>query len=246
MSGAGSRNIGGRLAAASIALLLGASTAAAERVDPAQYRQFWLWGGVPPNAALHRATTIYVLQGRITGRGSSPILTRQGVAPANFGTAEAYLVFRLETLAWDARLVAGLRNLVDAWEHTGTRVAGIQLDFDARTPHLDDYARFLRRVRGDLPRHYRLSITGLLDWSTGGAPEALDAMAGTVDEVVFQAYRGRRTVANVDAYLGAIARLRLPFKIGLVEGGTWEPDAEARLAASPYFLGAVVFLTPRR
>jgi hypothetical protein len=245
MSGAGSRNIGGRLAAAGIALLLGASAAAAERVDPAQYRQFWLWGGVPPNAALHRAATIYVLQGRITRRGAGPVLTRQGVAPAGLGMAEAYLVFRLETLAWDARLVAGLQNLVDAWEHAGTHVAGIQLDFDARTPHLADYARFLRQVRGDLPARYRLSITGLLDWSTGGAPEAFDAMAGTVDEVVFQAYRGRRTIGNVDDYLGAIARLRMPFKIGLVEGGAWEPGAEARLAASPYFRGTVVFLTPQ-
>jgi hypothetical protein len=248
MPGAGSRNIGGRALAAglALALALAASAAAAEPVDPARYRQFWLWGGVVPNAALRNAATIYVLQGRVAAAHGHPVLARQGAAPAALGAAEAYLVFRLETLAWDEGLVAGFSNIAAAWEHAGARVAGIQLDFDARTPHLDDYARFLGQVRQDLPERYRLSITGLLDWSTGGAPAAFEAMAGTVDEIVFQAYRGRQTIAHVDAYLGAVARTRLPFKIGLVEGGAWEPNAEARLAASPYFRGAVVFLTPRR
>jgi hypothetical protein len=86
----------------------------------------------------------------------------------------------------------------------------------------------------------------LLDWSTGGSPEAFAAMSGTVDEIVFQAYRGRQTIPNYRDYLAAVARLRLPFKIGLVEGGAWDRSEERRLAASDFYRGVVVFLTERR
>jgi len=51
--------------------------------------------------------------------------------------------------AWDARLVASVLNQIHAWEHEGRRIDGIQLDFDARTPRLADYAAFLKQVRRD-------------------------------------------------------------------------------------------------
>jgi hypothetical protein len=246
MPGAARRNIGGSLAAFCLALALAASAAAADRVDPADYRQFWLWGGVRPGAFVDAAETLYLLQGRIAFGAAGPEFARQGVAPFLRARGEIYLVYRLQTLDWDARLLASILNQIRAWEQAGSRIAGIQLDFDARTPKLAFYAAFLRQVRRDLPPAYRLSVTGLLDWSTGGSPEAFAAMSGTVDEIVFQAYRGRQTIANYRDYLHAVARLGLPFKIGLAEGGAWDRGEERRLAASAFYRGVVVFLTERR
>lgn len=246
MPGARRRNIGGRLAACGLALALACSASAAEGVDPAAYHQFWLWGPVKTGAFLDSAEILYLLQGEIAPGRSGPALAHQGVAPFARAAGGIYLVYRLETLEWDSRLVTGVLNQVRAWEHAGSRVFGIQLDFDARTPKLRAYAAFLREVRRELPTAYRLSVTGLLDWSTGGAPGAFDEMSGTVDEIVFQTYRGRQTIPGYRDYLGAVARLHVPFKIGLVEGGAWDPGEERRLAESAFYRGTVVFLTEHR
>ncbi len=245
MPGASGRNIGGSLLGFCFALALVGTQAAADTVDPASYRQFWLWAAARPGVALDRAETLYLLQGHIGRGGAAPVFARQGIPPAALAGREIFLVYRLETLDWDARLLASILNQIEAWEHQGSRIVGIQLDFDARTPRLSEYAGFLVRVRHVLPSPYRLSVTGLLDWSTGGSPEAFDALAGTVDEIVFQTYRGRRTIANYRDYLPAIARLHVPFKIGLVADGAWDPAEERRLEASPFYRGAVVFLTGR-
>jgi hypothetical protein len=230
----------GRLVGLALAVALSSSAAAAGTVDPADYRQFWLWKP-RPDIGLDHAETLYLLQGHVGAGG----FTHQGIAPAALAGRSIYLVYRLERLDWNAVLLASIVNQIQAWEHAGNRIAGIQLDFDARTPRLADYAGFLRTVRRDLPQPYRVSVTGLLDWSTGGSPEAFDVMAGTVDEIVFQTYQARRTIANYREYLPAISRLHVPFKIGLVEDGVWDAADEQRLAASPFYRGAVVFLISR-
>jgi hypothetical protein len=58
--------------------------------------------------------------------------------------------------------------------------------------------------------------------------------------VVIQTYQGRKTITNYNAYLPALKRLTLPFKIGLVQNGEWQ--APEYLEASPWFRGYVVFL----
>jgi hypothetical protein len=55
-----------------------------------------------------------------------------------------------------------------------------------------------------------------------------------------QTYQGRNTIENYSAYLPRISRLKLPFKIGLIQGGSWE--APSYIVASPWFSGYVVFL----
>jgi hypothetical protein len=125
MPGAGRRNIGGRLAAVCLALALAAPAVAADRVDPADYRQFWLWGGVRPGVFLDRAEMLYLLQGRIAFGAAGPEFARQGVAPFFTARSEIYLVYRLQTLDWDARLVASIQNQIRAWKQAGSHVAGI-------------------------------------------------------------------------------------------------------------------------
>ena len=144
-------------------------------------------------------------------------------------------------MAWPEGAIDDLAVRADRWAKGGSRMVGVQLDFDARTRHLDRYAAFLADVRKRLPRRYKLSITGLMDWSANGDPRALAALAGTVDEVVIQTYQGRNTIPGYEAYFKRLAGFPIPFKVGLVEGGHWvEPTG---LAANPKFKGYVVFLT---
>jgi len=119
-------------------------------------------------------------------------------------------------------------------------VVGLQIDFDAHTRRLGEYAAFLAALRSRLPADYRLSITGLLDWSSQGDSAALDALGGVVDEVVLQTYQGRHTIPSYQAYMASLDRLTVPFRIGLAEGGDWA--APPGLAANPWFRGYVVFL----
>jgi hypothetical protein len=131
------------------------------------------------------------------------------------------------------------------WQAAGNQVVGLQIDFDAATHQLADYARFLRALRQQLPPEFALGVTGLLDWAKTGDVATLNTLA--VDELVIQSYQGRHTVDNYQAYLPALARLRIPFKLGLVEGGKRDRQAEAQLQRSPWYRGTVVFmLNPAR
>ena len=129
---------------------------------------------------------------------------------------------------------------ITRWRAAGNRVVGLQIDFDARTRHLTDYAAFLLDLKRRLPTDCALSITGLLDWSANGDPAGLDALAGTVDEVVLQIYQGRRVIPGYAGYLDRLHRLKVPFRIGLLQNGEWhEPSG---LRANTEFRGYVVFL----
>jgi hypothetical protein len=156
-----------------------------------------------------------------------------------------WLVVRTDTLDWPAS--AGLAARLDRWAAAGNRVEGLQVDFDAGTRGLARYAGFLRGLRRSLPERYRLSVTGLMDWSANGDPAALAALDGIVDEVVIQTYQGRATIPGYSAWFDRMRGFPLPFKVGLVQGGEWrEPPG---LAADPNFRGYVVFLVnprPRR
>ncbi|TMJ15205.1 MAG: DUF3142 domain-containing protein [Alphaproteobacteria bacterium] len=209
-------------------------TVAAERYD-----SFWLWAGVKPQPVLGRARTLYLLDGEI--RASNPgryTALRPGIP--HLPGRDLWLVVRTDTLAWSEPALPALTVRLDRWAAAGNRVQGIQLDFDARTRGLGAYAAFLKDVRTRLPSRYRLSITGLMDWSANGSPETLSALAGTVDEVVVQTYQGRSTIPGYEAWFRRMRGFPIPFKVGLVQGGQWH--APAHLEHDPNFGGYVVFL----
>ncbi|HEY4031200.1 MAG TPA: DUF3142 domain-containing protein [Caulobacteraceae bacterium] len=241
-----------RAALFSLAAALALSAPAAARpatgmVEAADYDAFWLWAGVAPQPVLARARSLYLLRGQVSAprNGTGPArLTAQGgstphIRPRVAG-AEVWIVYRAHTLDWPPGIYAHILDDLGRWRAAGNPVVGVQIDFDARTRHLDQYAAFLKNLRARLPAQDRLSITGLLDWSSQGDPAALDALAGVVDEVVLQTYQGRRTIPGYEAYLARLGRLKVPFKIGLVEGGAWTP--QRAVAANPRFRGYVVFL----
>ena len=217
--------------------------ASAQIVRAEDYDAFWLWAGVTPQPLLAKAKSLYILQGQVGARRGDPDgvrLIAQGGAAGPVRQGEVWLAYRAHTLRWTPDIYVKILARVARWRAAGAPVAGVQIDFDARTAHLDEYAEFLRDVRAHLPAEDRLSITGLLDWGAARDPADLNALGGEVDEMVIQTYQGRRTIPGYGAYLSRLDRLRFPFKIGLIQGGDWRAPAD--LAVNPWFRGYVVFL----
>jgi len=230
-----------------LGVLIGARAMAAGTVDASKYDAFWLWSGVAPQQVLKQARCVYVLQGQIEAKRGDESQVRfiaQGVAVPHHQPVEVWLVYRVHTLHWTPREYAILLGQLHRWRQAGNKVAGVQIDFDARTLHLQEYVEFLEGLRRQLPSEYRLGITGLLDWSSRAKPQDVNQLRGIVDEVVVQTYQGRHTIKNYSAYLPRASRLTLPFKIGLLQGGNW--DEPTYVSTSPWFRGYVVFLQNQR
>jgi hypothetical protein len=212
--------------------------ACAAPTEAAHYDAFFLWAGVKPQPVLGQARSLYLLQGQVE---ADPVrLVAQRPALPRVPETDVWMVVRVETLDWPPAIYNQVLAILARWRAAGNRVVGLQIDFDAGTRHLENYAAFLADLRQRLPQDYRLSITGLLDWSSNGDPAGLAALGGVVDEVVLQIYQGRRVIPGYAGYLAALDRLQIPFRIGLLQGGDWvAPD---HLAANPWFRGYVVFL----
>lgn len=245
-NGRGSSNITGRLPAAlytafCAALLLAGCGRGAGPVDPADHDRFFLWAGVKPPPALDHAREVYILSGEVRAGDNGWIVPLRPQVP-RVRHADIWLVLRVERLDWQKGVTDQLLRELARWEAAGNRLQGVQIDFDAATLGLESYARFLAGLRADLPARYRLSVTGLMDWSANGDPAALARLAGIVDEAVIQTYQGRTTIPGYEAYMASLARLDMPYKVALVEGGEWTPPAA--LAKDADFRGYVVFLLP--
>jgi hypothetical protein len=222
-------------------LLLGfaAGASRAETVEADHYDAFWLWAGVAPQPALAKAKRVYLLEGEV--KAGEPVrLIAQRPATPHVDSAKVWMVVRVQTLAWPPDVYRQVLASVGRWRAAGNDLAGVQIDFDARTHRLADYASFLRALRERLPPGCKLGVTGLLDWSSHGDPAGLAALGGAVDEIVLQIYQGRHVIPGYAGYLTRLDNLKIPFRIGLLEGGDWTPTPN--LEANPWFRGYVVFL----
>ncbi|KMV36424.1 MULTISPECIES: DUF3142 domain-containing protein [Franconibacter] len=223
-----------------VTALLAGQAQAAETVSASRHAAFWLWSGVKASDELRNAQTVYLHQGEVLTRSGQVVFQRLGLPVSRLTFPSIWLTVRFTTLEVPQAIPARLVRLMQRWQAAGNHVVGLQVDFDAATHQLADYARFLRELRQQLPPEFALGVTGLLDWAKTGEVATLNALP--VDELVVQSYQGRHTVANYQAYLPALARLRIPFKLGLVQNGSREPQAEAQLNASPWYRGTVVFM----
>jgi hypothetical protein len=212
----------------------------AEGVDPGEHRAFFLWAGVDPPAKLAEADAVYLLWGEVRGEDPAHIAVLRPEPPRTSGP-DIWLVIRAERLDWSEGVHHRLLTEAERWRARGNRVAGVQVDFDAATLRLGTYAAFLRDLRARMPADLKLSATGLLDWSSGAADDDLAGLERVLDEIVIQTYQGRTTVPGYRRYLPSLERLAMPYRLGVIEGGEWEPPAS--LARDPHFQGYVVFLT---
>jgi hypothetical protein len=188
---------------------------------------------------LAQADTVYLLWGEVRGEDPARVAVLRPEAPRTSGP-EIWLVIRAERLDWSEGVYDRLLAEAERWRARGNRVVGVQVDFDAATLRLGTYAAFLRDLRQRMPADWRLSATGLMDWSSGARAEDLTELGDVLDEVVVQTYQGRTTVHGYRRYLPSLERLAMPFRVGIIEGGEWEPPAS--LASDPDFKGYVVFL----
>ena len=225
-----------RGAIAVLALLAACGGGAPARVDPARYDSFFLWAGVKPPATLARAKVLYLLAGEVRREGGFVSLR----AVPKVKQAEVWLVVRTERLDWDAAVTAQVLHELARWQAAGNRMAGLQIDFDSSAKGLEHYAAFLKSLRAKLPPGMKLSITGLMDWSANADPAALAGLQGVVDEVVVQSYQGRSTIPGYEGYLAKLARVPVPHKVALVQGGEWREVPT--LKTDLLFRGYVVFL----
>lgn len=209
------------------------------RVDPHDYRAFFLWGGVRPPPYLDRADSVYLLWGELRHEDPAHIVVLRPEAPRDPGPA-LWLTVRAERLDWGEPAYRQLLAEAERWRRAGNPLVGVQVDFDAATLKLGTYTAFLRDLRRRLPRDLRLSATGLMDWSAGARASDLAGLKGVLDEVVVQTYQGRTTIPGYRRYLPSLARLPIPYRIGLVENGEWSPPAA--LSHDRQFRGYVVFL----
>ena len=184
---------------------------------------------------LKDAQTVYLHQGEVLVRSGNVVFQRLGLPVSRLSFPSIWLTVRFTTLDVPEEIPARIIRLMQRWQIAGNHVVGLQVDFDAAT----------HQLRQQLPAEFALGVTGLLDWAKTGDVATLNALA--VDELVVQSYQGRRTVTNYQAYLPALSRLRIPFKLGLVQNGNRDPLAEAQLEKSPWYRGTVVFmLNPSR
>lgn len=216
-----------------------AAQAGAAIVDATKYDSFWLWSGVRTQEVLSNAKTIYVLQGQIEANRDVRLIA-QRPAPPHIKSANVWIVYRADTLHWPDRIYQQIVFHNKEWQLAKNHVVGIQIDFDAKTHHLNEYASFLKNLRAKLPPSLKLSITGLLDWSNTADPKALNALANTVDEIVVQTYQGHSTIKNYENYQSKLSLLKIPFRIGLIQGGQWQAPSE--LVSNSFFKGYVIFL----
>lgn len=219
-----------------------AASAQTDRVNAAHYQDFWLWAAVKPQPVLHQAQTLYLHQGEIARRQGKTVFLRQGLPASKLRVHDVWLSYRVSVLELSQRHLNRILKIQAQWRKQGNTVNGIQIDFDARSYQLAGYVAFLQKVRQRLPADTRLSVTGLLDWAKTGDVAQLNRLSGTIDEIVVQTYQGRHTITRYAEYLPALLKLRIPFRIGLVQHGQWDDRWQQRLFASPWYYGAVVFL----
>ncbi len=212
------------------------------QVNANDYDAFWIWGNIKSAPYLSKAKDIYILQGevRVDKKIRQSTLIPQGIGVLKLPHQKVWLVYRNHHLNWQAHELDQILKRVRQWENSGNHIQGIQIDFDARTKNLNEYALFLQELRKQLPKQYQLSITSLMDWTNIQDQNTLKLFRENIDEMVIQTYQGSTTIANYQQYLKKVSTLRLPYKIGLVQHGEWNPNLNFK--TDPNFKGYVVFL----
>ena len=212
------------------------------KINAHHYDAFWIWGEIKTAPYLQKAQELYILQGEIRKNKHTQqlIFIPQGVRVLNIPRQKVWLVFRNHELNWSQQQLQPILQRIQHWENVGNHIQGIQIDFDAKTKNLKEYALFLQQLRQQLPQKYRLSITGLLDWTNVKDAETLQCLRENIDELTIQTYQGSKTIVNYQTYLMKVSKLNLPYKIGIVQQGQW--DSQLNFASDPNFKGYVVFL----
>jgi hypothetical protein len=206
-------------------------------VSPAP--SYWIWAGLSADEPRFQSANLYVFQGEFIRDAKALHYRRQGLSPHPLIAKSVWLVYRAESLeGLDAALSPLLKIAQAAWKASGVEIEGVQLDYDSPSSRLTNYARFLRKLRTQIPPGWKLGITALADWSQSAPPNTLRDLVQATDEIVFQLYSGRWAYPDASVYLSRLKHLGIPFKAGRLEN----QNLERATADLPGFRGDVIFL----
>ena len=194
----------------------------------------WIWPAAYPKNSGFQGNS-YVLQLHIPKSGKPE---SRGPAPWAWPVKELHLVFRLERRPEMGQILQEYLKLKYAWASRGTKVHGLQLDYDSPTAKLGLYMADLRSLRERLPPPDALSITGLADWMR------IRDLEGQIDPsitIFFQMYRETQAHLEADKYIDGLTRLKTNFKIGLLPKQTLTTAQMDRLEKTRFFKGLVTF-----
>ncbi|MGP5301561.1 DUF3142 domain-containing protein, partial [Psychrobacter celer] len=192
------------------------------------YQQFWLWTPPKDSTKLSQAHTLYLLQGEIrapnmpyyrpdthdnNAQALPATLITQGLGVRPLRGKKMWLVYRATSQTWSEDVMPQLIKRLEQWQRAGNHVMGIQIDYDAPTYRLGEYAALLKQIRQQLPAQYQLSVTGLLDWSNQAEDSQFIQLNDAIDELVIQTYQGTTTLTNYAQHLIRLKDLPFDFKV---------------------------------
>ena len=203
-----------------------------QQPEPKWSTGFWVWGE-PLGIAGNTLDVIFFHTGIIEQEsfGNPAIWNTVAKIPDNLPKAQNYYaVFRHNRqLVPDDGAISALAksfaNLQKEAQKRKLNLAGIQLDIDSPTKSLDQYAKFLRQLRKELPSGTKISITALLDWFRDGTD--IGDVIEQVDEYVPQFYdlvnptmfteRDGAIAARINApkWAPKFNRFKKPYRIGI-------------------------------
>lgn len=232
------------LLAASLCLAFGLVLAGCARRAPLSHHEAYIWQRqwTPAVVAAVSLQQSVFAGWRVLGLqviGSQKLVIRPDLAALASSARPVRLVVRIEGARGPLavpELMAGLSPLVDEWRGAGLDLSGIEIDHDCATAALDDYASWLRELRGAMPRELRLSITALPSWLDS---PALEQVLAAVDDSVLQVHavqRPDRTLFDAASArvwtLAYAARTAKPFALALPAYGVRvDTDAQGRVRA---------------
>ena len=206
-----------------VTLLLSFSPLASLQVQAFAYSEIWVWGGQLPEHS-EGIETLYLLQGNFWIERDFRY-EFQGPRPQRTTTRGASLVltYRLDELV-PTKMIASRY-------------------YDSPTSKLQNYAHWLKRMRGVLHEDIEISITGLGDWLVSARVGDLRDLSQQADYIAFMMYHGHRPLKPLQPFTSALVRYRQPFKVGLLRGqGAHEEIGRLRRASS--YRGKIIFLLP--
>ena len=177
---------------------------------------YWIWAGISANDAPTNYQ-LYIYQGAVQGEGSKFFFSKKGIFPHPLKAEKIILVYRVQGARMDAENLGKLFLFhAQLWRRHEVSVSGLQIDHDVPTAKLKSYSIELTKIRKKLPKEYKLSITGLADWSMNASPDSLKALHMSVDEIVYQIYQTDSYVPEAEKYVRALEKNRYPYKLGLL------------------------------
>ncbi|NQZ09220.1 MAG: DUF3142 domain-containing protein [Algicola sp.] len=203
--------------------------------------QHWIWQAQDMEF-IEQSDGIVIMQGEFQQVDNQVVFVKKGLAPhpVKFQGSVRLLV-RVYALPPVAEFIAQVNYLLQNWQHSGTSVAGIQVDYDSPAAQLDHYHRYLQKVSHHYGREF-ISITGLSSWLADNLP-ALNRFGDVVDYVAIQFYQYHLPVPQVEQHIARLPRLKVPYKVGITTAPRF---AELQFNDSPYYTGKLIFLNTRK